>query len=224
MKNILKIFGVIVFVFVSSLCLLACNKSIEEIISGQVSEYREDFFFASSDDGSVSFTDGQREIDFVTNGMPTKLVDFGVLVFKTDKDFGDSPKFKFLVNDKVYEGNFERNPFDNTYVVDLLVRVNSQDKLVFSMPEYGVNEITLQCLSKDWEISCSKALDIFCKNNSSKLQEYVDKDNFEGEIFIKIVADKKQPDNIYWYVLCVCQDGNVISNLISVTSGEIVQN
>lgn len=222
MKNVLKIVGVIFCLGIVSLFFVACNNSLQEEVSKNISEYREDFFFASDDNYIVSFTDGKREKDFITNGDSTSLVDFGVLLLKSKQDLGNKPKFKLTINDKVYEGDFERNPFDNTYVVDLQVRVNKEDNILFELPEMNV-KMQLLCLSKNWQIDVNKALNIFIDYNEQKLSTYLKNKDFKGEIFIKIVSDKHTAENIYWYVLCICEDGNVFSNLISVENGEILQ-
>ncbi len=223
MKKFIKVFGLILCFTFFGLTLVGCGKSVEEELSLNISEYREDFFYGSSLNMTATFTDGQRESDFVTDGKKSQLQDFGVLVVRSNSDLGDKPKFQLKINDEIYEGEMERNPFDGSYVVDVLKRVNCEDTIVVTMLD--LNEtITLECLSKDWGCDCNRALNVFIENNKDNLNEYMGANGFEGEVYIKIVADKKDIANIYWYVLCVCQDGNVFASLISVENGEIVQN
>ena len=223
MRKFIKVFGLILCLTFIGLTLVGCGKSVEEELSLNISEYREDFFYGSTLNMSATFTDGQRESEFVTDGKKSELQDFGVLVVRSNNDLGENPRFELKINDETYEGEMEKNPFDGSYVVDVLRRVDCEDTIVVTIP--SINEtITLECLSKDWGCDCNKALNVFIDNNKDNLNEYMSANGFEGEVYIKIVADKKDIANIYWYVLCVCQDGNVFANLISVEDGKIVQN
>ena len=46
----------------------------------------------------------------------------------------------------------------------------------------------------------------------------------EGEIFIKIVSNDSNMSNVYWYVLLVCKNGDILASLVDVNNGEIIQN
>ena len=219
MKKLKKIIGIL---FCSLFCLTffaGCSNSLEQNISQSVSEYRQNFFFGQGRTFSASFTDGKRESEYIANGDKTDLVDFGVVVVRVNEgDIGR--KYLLKINEEVFEGEFEVNPFDMTLVVDIMRRVNSDDKIFLTI---NGEEVELKNLSSSWEVDCNRALNIFVEHNREELKEYSKKDEFAGEIFIKIVADKNDISNIYYFVLCICQDGKVVANLINVKNGEIVQ-
>lgn len=219
MKNLKKIIGILFCFLFGLIFFVGCSNSLEENVSQCVSEYRQNFFFGQGKFFSASFTDGKREKEYIANGVKTDLTDFGVVVVRVNSgDIGK--KYLLKINDESYEGELEVNPFDMTLVVDIQRRVNENDKIFLTI---NGEEVELKNLSSSWEIDCNKALNIFVEHNREKLNEYSKKDKFVGEIFIKIVADKNDISNIYYFVLCVNQDGNVIANLISVKTGEIVQ-
>ena len=223
MKKVIKFFFFFLcLIFVGTMFAGCDGKSLQEGISGKISEFREDFFYGSLDNVSASFTDGRRESNFRADGKSTELQDFGVLLVRANES-EDTLDFVLKINDLEYEGTLQKNPFDKSYVIDLNRRVESTDKITLSLPSLNLS-FDLECLSKDWAVDSNKALNIFTHNNKANLNEYFVDGNFNGEVFIKIVADKGNIANIYWYVLCVCEDGNIFANLISVDNGEILQN
>lgn len=216
--NIIKIYVVSLFALVGIFSLVGCNTSLEEKISQNVSEYRQNFFIGVGEQFSATFTDGKRESEFVTNGEKTPLVDFGVIVVKTQNL--SQKDFVFKINEEEIKGTLEVNPFDNSLVVDLKRKVDKDDQLTLTIDGESV---ALVCLSKDWKVDYNSAFDIFVHKNKKVLASCCSKDNFEGEIYIKLVSDKQDMSNIYYYVLCVTKKGDIIANLIDVSSGEILQ-
>ena len=220
MKNLKKIIGILFCCLFCLTLFVGCSVPLEQLVSENVSEYRQNFFFGQNQNFSASFTDGQREEEYIANGKKTKLVDFGVLVVRANKDIGTKPKFVLKINDKSFEGELEVNPFDRSLVADIEMRVGKDDKIVLTIDG---EILELQNLSSTWQINCTKALNIFLEHNRQKISQYQNKDSLDGEIFIKIVADKSNISNIYYFVLFVGKDSNVIANLICVKTGEIVQ-
>ncbi len=221
MKHLYKLIKIYTVVLCAILCIISlvgCGTSVEENISQNVSEYRQNFFMGIGENFSATFTDGKREKDFVADGIKSPLVDFGVIVVKTD-DLSQK-KFTLNIGNEKIDGEFEVNPFDNTLVFDICKTVSKDDNLEL---EYGGEKISLVCLSKDWNVDYNKALDIFTHKNKERLKTFNINGSFEGEIYIKLVRDKKDMSNIYYYVLCVTRNGDIVANLIDVKTGEILQ-
>lgn len=130
--------------------------------------------------------------------------------------------FELSVNDEVLVGEMERNPFDQTFVFDTQRKVSSGDNIELYLVDFDVR-LTLICLSKDWGLTCGQALTKFVYENKAGLQAYVSDDSFQGEVYIKLVADINDENNIYYYVLAVCTDGQVFGSLIDVKTGIVVQ-
>lgn len=222
MKNKLKILILVFFMFPIFFLLFSCNNSLEEKINFCVSEYRENYFFAKTETFTVSFTDGKREKDYVYNGEKTDLVDYGIIMVKSDQVNGQVLNFELKVNDKTFVGEMERNPFDKSFVFDIETKVSSLDNLELYLVDFD-EKINLVCLSKEWKINCGQALTKFVNENKNQLEKYVTNESFQGEIYIKLVADKNDDNNIYFYVLAVCKDGQVFGSLIDVKTGNVVQ-
>ena len=84
--------------------------------------------------------------------------------------------------------------------------------------------ITLDCLSKNWNITYQKSLEIFKNKYKNEIKSHTNNNVLQGEIYIKIVSSDKQLKNIYWYVLLVCKNGDMYATLIDTKTGDILQN
>ena len=217
MKTFFKVFFGLCLCF--SLFVFASCGSLEEDASASISETRDDFYYAKNGDYFVTFTSGKREQNYLMDGISTSLTPYGVVVLKTQKDIGKTPSFSIKSASKTYSSKMEINPYDMSFVADICEEIKGEDEITFSLPEQNF-EISLKNLSKNWRTTQSKALDIFVKHKQNELKKY-QKTGLDGEIYIKIVGDNEE--NIYYYVLFVGRDGNTISSLIDVNSGEIVQ-
>ena len=153
------------------------------------------------------------------DGKNSPLVPYGVIVLKTSKNIGKNPSFVIKSGDKIYSGQMEVNPYDSSFVADICKEIIGEEEIAFSLPEQNF-EILLKNLSKDWKTTQNKALDIFLKHKKNELKKY-QKSGIDGEIYIKIVGDSEE--NIYYFILFVGSDGNTISSLIDVNSGQIMQ-
>lgn len=223
MKKFVKIACFVIFISAVCVFLCSCVTKFEDKINACVSEYRENYFYTKSGDISASFTDGKREKNYVYDGKSSQLVDYGVILVFV-KDFaGDKLKFEMKINDEMLAGEMERNPFDKSFVFDIERKVKSTDNLALYLVDFDAT-LNLENLSKSWKISCAQALTIFINANKIELKKYIVGDCFDGEIFIKIVSDKQDEDNIYFYVLAVLKDAQVFGALIDVNTGNIVQN
>ena len=221
MKKFFLYFFSLFFIFVINLSLSSCKSNVEEIISQNVSETRDDFYFAKDDDFFVSFTDGFRESNYVMDGKSSPLVEYGVIVVKTSKDLGKNPKFVLKVGEKEYSGEMEINPFDLTFVADISQKVEKNPKISLFLPDFNKN-FELNNLSSSWKITSTKALNIFVKEKYDLVKPYFN-DEAGAEIYVKLVGDKLNEDSIFYYVLCVTQDAQVFGVLIDVYTAEVVQ-
>ncbi|NCB48749.1 MAG: hypothetical protein EOM55_03925 [Clostridia bacterium] len=222
MKKRIKFLCLVFFIIPLCFFLFSCSHSLEEQVSSCVSEYRENYFYVKAENFTASFTDGEREREYIYNGEKTSLVDYGIIVVKTNVSVQGKLKFELSINDEIFVGEMDRNPFDQTFVFDIERRVSSGDNIELYLVDFDVR-LTLSCLSKDWGLTCGKALTKFVYENKAGLQAYVSNDCFQGEVYIKLVADIDDENNIYYYVLAVCKDGQVFGSLFDVKTGILVQ-
>lgn len=224
LKKIIKIIVPMLALILVCIFNIACSSSKKSDNLENVSEYRKNLFVGQAGNYLATFTSGQREKDYIMDGNKTNLVDFGVLTLKFNYNFGNTlPKFELKVNNNLYSGELEKNPYDNTYVFDIETQVNDGDLLNLYLVDLDEN-INLVCWSKNWNINYLSALKIFTEKHNEDIKNNSNKNKLNGEIYIKIVSSDKQLSSVYWYVLLTCTNGDVYASLIDVNSGEIVQN
>ncbi len=230
MSKIKNIFKTIFPILISVLfCVVgvACNKNNQNNYESSInvlSEYRKNLFVGNGGNFIVTFTSGQRESNYIMDGETSPLVDFGVLTVKFNYSFEKSaPKFVLKINDKSYEGELEKNPFDGTFVFDIEKQVNDSDVISLYLEDINEN-LNLTCWSKSWNITYKSALQSFLNKHKDNLSKYYVEDRLEGEIFIKIVSNDSKMSSVYWYVLLVCKNGDILASLVDVNNGQIIQN
>ncbi|MBQ3213583.1 MAG: hypothetical protein IJB10_01030 [Clostridia bacterium] len=225
LKIIKKLILSFVLLMLAIFALSGCSKvKPQEISRSVLSEYRKNLFAAKTNFCSITFTSGQREENYIMDGTNTKLVDFGVLTVKFNNYISSSlPKFELKINKDLYAGEFEHNPYDNSFVYDIQKQVNNTDIISVYLVDFD-QEILLQCFSNGWKINYKDAHNIFTQKYKTEIVSNTVNNLLNGEIYIKIVSEDKEFKNFYWYVLLVCQNGDMYASLIDVNTGEILQN
>ena len=213
------------FALILTVFLLGCGEvNFKTHAHTFISEYRKNLFLNKTGNIFATFTSGERERDYDLTGTKTPLVDFGVLTVKFDNDIGNTlPKFELMVNDKLFSGELEKNPFDGSFVFDICTQVEDDDEITLKLIDFDQN-LKLVCVSSSWASNWEDAVEIFNQKFNNEIISHTKDGKFLGEIYVKIVSSNKNLDNIYWYVLCVCQDGNIYSCLIEPNTMEILQN
>lgn len=189
-----------------------------------VSEYRKNLFVCKNANYLVTLTSGERESDYAMNGVKSNLVDFGVVTVKFEKAFaGSKLQFELKIDKDTYTGEFEINPYDNTFVYDIGKQVSDSSSVSLYLVDID-EKINLECLSKDWKVNYKQALKVFEDKHEKEIAESLKDKKLQGEIYIKTVAEDANLNDIYWYIMLITENGEMYASLISVTTGQIMQN
>lgn len=227
MKKV-KIFLISLSLFMCLFFLFGCKNNNSGQTSNKyesyLSEYRKNLFMNKTSTYLVTLTSGMRESDYNMNGEKTNLVDFGVITVKFDKLFaGSKLQFELKVDNDTYVGEFERNPYDNSFVYDIGKQVGDNSVINVYIVDFD-ERLDLKCVSNNWQYNYKEALNIFTNNHKNQIESLTKDNNLQGEIYIKIVAENNNLNDIYWYCLLVSNNGQMFASLISVNTGEILQN
>lgn len=221
-----QIFKFSIFIFIPLLCCLffitGCKTNPFEFSKEVVSEYRSNLFMVKTNTFLATFTSGEREENYVMEGEKSNLVEFGVLTLTFETVFENLPQFELNINDTKFTGQLQKNPFDNTFVFDIEKKIEDNAEIVLYIVDLD-ETAKLVNVSNSWTSTWLDALDIFTTNYKSELSSHIKDNKFLGEFYIKIVSNDKSLDNIYWYVLCICKNGDVISCLIDPITNVILQ-
>lgn len=223
MKKVLAIFSlifVIIFTF-------GCDNNLTKIVSESISEVRYNLFEIQNEQLSVFFTSGFREDPYVIDGISNAKKEFGVVTvrFLTDiSDYSGLPSFVLTVNDMDFDGDFELNPFDQTYVQDIETFVLDDStisiKVLWNSFEFEGN---LTNISKNFVINYKDALKITVKEFKPQLKKMIKNHTLLGEVYIKIISDPSYLlDKKYWYVCVIGREGENYSVIIDPTTKQIL--
>jgi len=183
--------------------------------------------YGVEDNISITLMCGHRESEYKMDGYATSLIPFGVITI-TLADGEDievqSSSFVLFVGTEKFEGDLTENPFDGTLVADIgKVIDRSQNVSIDVYINDEKESIKLKSVDEDWTINARDCIDILLNNFDREISGFVNDDNLEGEVYIKIIDDyDKFESKFYYYVSVVDRRGSSISMLISPFNGEIL--
>ena len=220
-----KIAFIFIFLFTLIPFSFCCKNSRnqESIVKNSLSEYRKNLFVGLGSNFTVTFTSGEREDPYIMDGKKNTLQDFGVLTLKFNSLPANLPQFELKVNANTFVGTLEKNPYDNTFAYDICSQVEDIDSLSLYIVDYD-ETVKLTCVSSSWGYNYLYALNTFENKFKTEICSQIENNALNAEIYIKIVSDNTNMENIYWYVLMVCQNGDMYVMLIDTKTGQIIQN
>lgn len=205
----------------------SCQTKYENWLKDNTSEIRDYLFEGFCEDFEVSLTVGQREKNYIVNGESSELVDFGVLSFVLDEDIDvdiNSAKFVLFVGTKKFEGDLQENPFDHSLMADIQTNLSSANNISVNLISNNyLRSTSLNCVNANWNIKSSDIYSIISKKMKNEIKSFVKNNNFEGEVYIKIINDAdKNVQDYYWYVCIIGRKGERLSAIISHKNSEIL--
>ena len=222
-KNKLVLISVLILLLIPFSFCCKNSKKQETFVSDSLSEYRKNLFVGTGSTFTVTFTSGEREEPYIMDGQKNELKDFGVITLKFDSLPANLPQFELKVNENTFVGTLEKNPYDNTFAYDICSQVEDADTLSFYLVDFD-ETVSLNCVSNSWGYNYKSALEIFENKYKTEINSQIQEGHLKAEIYIKIVTDNKNMENVYWYVLMVCKNGDMFALLIDTKTGQIIQN
>ncbi len=210
------------FCFLIIFCV-SCKDSVYEICLREVSEIRENFYFARNEKFVATFTSGKREKDYVLNGKHTEMVDYGVLVVDfVDKNFTTLPDFKLKIDDKIYTGIMEFNPYNGTFCVDIETRITGGENITVFIPSLGLKD-DLVFVSEMWQVDSDLAIKIAVSAFDKKIENLIVDGKLQGEIFQKLLSrNRRSAEDMFWNICLFTKNGEILTCTIDVITGQIV--
>ncbi len=215
--------------FLPLIFFLGCKKDLSLKVQDKLSEVRYNLFVGKNENFSVKFTSGFREDPYVIDGISESKKEFGVITVKIfneqnfNADENEIFEYVITINDTDYDGTFEQNPFDKTFVADIETFVLDESKVEIKLTFQGKTfESELVNVSKNFKISHKDALDIFIKEHEKNIENYI-KNGINFEIYVKILGDDSVASEQYYFYICLISTNNDTINLIiNPQNGEIL--
>lgn len=204
--------------------VLCFNVNPISLATENISEIRQHYFVGNDDLNHVCVSTGTRENPYLLDGIHNEMTDFGIVVLKTTLLGITEPSCTLTLNGTDYTGVMERNPYDNTYVMDIGQFIPSDATLLVKIQIQSTEyTYTPTIISNEWEITAEKAMEIGFDNLEQVIKNLISGRQFLGECYVKIVSDpSNQLGMYYWYVSVMDRQGNSHAVVIDSTNGEIL--
>ena len=152
--------------FVLIMCLslsvffFGCKDNLNLVIQENLSEVRYNYFCSNNEKINVKLTSGFREDPYILNGISENKKEFGVITAKflvNIENKNVSPSFVITINGMDFDGSFELNPFDQTYVEDIETFVLN-DAIIFIKITWNdfIFESELKSVTNNFNINKTK--------------------------------------------------------------------
>ena len=173
----MKKFCFFILVIFCCFALSACGR--KNNFSANVSEKDEMLYVGEDDNFFVTLCLGKRENPYVVDGKSEKLIDFAVLTaFKKSLNVENNKvEFSLKTENTEKKGVFEVNPFDGSFVVDLLNIGENANALNVTIVADGKNyDYALSSALKEGSLSADEVLAIATKQ-LSPVKNQITKEN-----------------------------------------------
>lgn len=205
-----------------------CSQNFEVMLWQNVSEIDEVVAVGSCDEIYATLVSGKREDVYSVDGESCVLIPFGVLTVDIlncdDKNLIKDLYFVLFVGIDKFEGVFEKNPYNDTFVFDLGCIVDGKSNV--SLEVINNNKLVslkLKFIQDEWSVRCNDCMSILIDSYQETLREWCVDEGFLGEIYIKVIDEwDRYGSEYYFYVLAVSRDGSKISMIISPYSGKVL--
>ena len=214
--------------FVIMICLFfsGCGVGVKGRVYNNISEMVEFVVVGSDDKMAVSLMCGTREVDYKIDGISTEPVPYGVLTLSIIEAISSTTEVDYVlfVGTNKYQGEFQKNPYDATWVADIKKIVDKKDNISIDIFIAGEKTaLKLKAIDYDWVVEPRGIVDILVKEYNAELKELISGGVFEGEVYIKLVNDNPTLlSRYYYYVSVVDRKGGSFNLLISPTTKDIL--
>lgn len=215
------IFLILIFIFGIS----GCGVTIKDKVWNNISELREFVVYGKDDNMSITLMCGRREVDYKYDGFSTNLIPFGVITVKhNDSTNIKEGRYVLYVGTEKFEGLFEKNPYDSSFVSDIGKVVDKNNNISIDVYFNDIKtSMKLNSVDDDWDIETKDLVNILIKNRLKELKSLVINGEFQGEIFFKIIDDYDNfVSDFYYYISVIGRKDEKLSMLVSPLTGEIL--
>ena len=218
----------VLLVIVGATGLISVLETDVTSLENNLSEVRYNLFSGQADAFSVTLMTGEREDPYILNGVAEELIEFGILTlyFKIPTgSFYGIPTYKLTIDDVFYEGEFQKNPFDASYVADIKTKT-VDDSNIYLLVEWGSLYETLKLESKSlqWEYDWEDAFKIAVNNiDKEVIDNLIIDGTVEAEVHVQIIGNMNGLEGqYYWYVTVYGTDGSTITIVIDPLTGKVI--
>ena len=179
-------------------------------------------FYAKNTKYEATIKVGERESEFEFDGKSTNLVQYALLEVNlvSRGGYAKSLDVIILVANKKILATLVKNPFKESFIVDFAEKICESDEIKIWVDKVDDNYTKLDCVTKDWKSTYSKALDKgFCEYEKFILQKR--KNGKSCECYLTI-AKNVEKDIYFWNFTIRTSDFDTKSMLLDVESLDVL--
>lgn len=199
-----------------------------DIAKNNLSEVTYNLFEGKTEQINATLMSGLREKSYSLDGTARELKEFGVIrvAFLTETTgFIGHPRYRMTVNDTLYEGLLEKNPFRSVYVADIQ-KIVPDDAQVLLVVEWDTlyQTVELDLISTNWSVNWEEALKLGIENADERyFNSLIIGGDFLAEVQVLIMTDiTGNLENYYWNVIIYGKNGSTLSVVIDPQTGDII--
>ena len=199
-----------------------------DIAKNNLSEIRYNLFQGKTEQMNATLMSGLREEFYSLDGTARSLIEFGVITvtFLTETTgLIGKPRYSLTVDDVLYEGLLEKDPFKNNYVADIK-KIVPDEAQVYLAVEWDTffQTVKLDPISVNWQINWENALKIAVENVDIRYFNSLILDGkFFAEVHIQMMGDPTGAiSKYYWHVNIYGKDGSIFTVIIDPDTGEVM--
>ena len=199
--------------------LTGCSVSVQDLVKTNMSESTYSYFYGKCDEFEMSISSGEREEPYAFDGQSREKCDFALAVMKLDSK-KESESVVISINGDASSYLFEYNIVTGTYMFDLEKEILEDSSISV---KYGNTEISLDCLSSEFEIAYEEALAIGVNEFAEELSGMLEKNELKCECYLKVLDNMSGEYNARFWCFSICDvKGYHYNCIIDVSSGKIV--
>lgn len=225
MKKIVS-FYIFTAICISIVGLFTACGSTKNKNEESISEYRSDLYYGENERFKVELITGYRENPFEIDGVSGTKCDY-TLITVTPKHSITDKSFEIIVNnndEQKMSGTALKHPYKDSYSFEYMAKTKA-DKITVTLSDGNSDSsVDLQNVRKESEIGGEQALEKAFESLEECIRPYMNKDKFNGEIYLRYIKNPIGDDGKYfWYVAFVpaAQPDKSIAALIDVITGEV---
>lgn len=202
--------------------LFGCGKTEISRVEENMSEWTKVYYYAEGQNFCASLSSGLREKEYIMNGKAGENVDFALLTITPTKTVAKSYiKADITINDvKLENQELDLNASNGGFMIDLEQFLNGDEQVVVS---YAGETLSLENLSKSFEIDHKKALEIATEELADKILLCRKGVNLNAECYLRVLDKKLNSlDGTFWCFSVVNINGDMFSIVISTLDGTIL--
>lgn len=202
-------------------CLCGCGKTNLEKYSSSISELRENLYAAENAEYKVTAISGMREDPYELDGASKGKREFTVItITPANFDAGANYRYRVVVGDETYEGDFLPHPFAQSLSADIPKTVTSEftvavicgGEQTFEMENAVTGEL----------ISAEKALTIALDKLKNEIKRFRSKGKLNAEIYVRLIENPIDGNGGYfWYVAFVGAEKDTVAVLLTGDTGAV---